>query len=111
MSIQNFKSSDPFALEGASNSTNAAGIIHIRLQQRNGRKTLTTVAGLVVRHVKHEKAVLQKWKKEFCCNGTIIHDKGETVFQLQGDHCEDIMKFLISEEMATKNQIKVHGWK
>lgn len=110
MSIQNFKSSDPFALEGANSSANAAGLIHIRLQQRNGRKTLTTVQGLNVGS-KYEKAVLKKWKKDFCCNGTLIDDNGETIFQLQGDHCEDIMNFLIDKEMATKNQIKVHGWK
>lgn len=108
MSIQNFKSSDPFEGAGSGTGSNAVGLIHIRLQQRNGRKTLTTVQGLSV--PKYEKAVLKKWKKEFSCNGTLIEEKDEIIFQLQGNHCDEIKKFLMKHEMATKSQIKVHGW-
>ncbi|KAI8544832.1 hypothetical protein RHMOL_Rhmol08G0325400 [Rhododendron molle] len=43
--------------------------IHIRIQQRNGKKSLTTVQGLK-KEFSFEK-VLKDLKKEFCCNGTI----------------------------------------
>lgn len=46
-SIQNLQTIDPFADDGdelgASKNSN---YVHIRIQQRNGRKTLTTVQGL-----------------------------------------------------------------
>merc|ERR1712230_222941 len=49
MSIENLKSFDPFA-EAEDNQPDtkkgAQDYIHIRIQQRNGRKTLTTVQGL-----------------------------------------------------------------
>ncbi|KAI7511589.1 hypothetical protein KC331_g22628, partial [Hortaea werneckii] len=48
MSIENLKSFDPFA-EAEDNQPDtkkgAQDYIHIRIQQRNGRKTLTTVQG------------------------------------------------------------------
>ncbi|KAH6580738.1 hypothetical protein BASA61_009474, partial [Batrachochytrium salamandrivorans] len=42
-SIQNLESYDPFADTGEDNELTVEGYIHIRIQQRNGRKTLTTV--------------------------------------------------------------------
>lgn len=39
--------SDPFAdAVGSANEDVQDGLVHIRIQQRNGRKTLTTVQGL-----------------------------------------------------------------
>lgn len=51
MSVQNLTSFDPFADEGdplgdAQNVGSQQNYIHIRIQQRNGRKTLTTLQGL-----------------------------------------------------------------
>ncbi|TOF73226.1 hypothetical protein CGJ15_27390, partial [Vibrio parahaemolyticus] len=46
MSIQNLNTFDPFA--DAARGTDEGvqdGLVHIRIQQRNGRKTLTTVQG------------------------------------------------------------------
>ncbi|KAL5290101.1 EIF1B family protein [Megaselia abdita] len=47
MSIQNLNKFDPFAdaIKGADDNVQD-GLVHIRIQQRNGRKTLTTVQGL-----------------------------------------------------------------
>ena len=47
MSIENLKNFDPFA-DAAKGDEDAVqdGLVHIRIQQRNGRKTLTTVQGL-----------------------------------------------------------------
>ena len=40
------------------------------LQQRNGRKTLTTVQGLPEKY--DPKKLLKAMKKEFACNGTVV---------------------------------------
>jgi hypothetical protein len=60
-----------------------AGLVHIRIQQRNGRKTLTTVQGLSSNY--DLKKIVRSCKKEFACNGTVVdhHEYGE-VLQLQG---------------------------
>lgn len=58
--------------------------MHIRIQQRNGRKTLTTLQGLPDKY--DPKKLLKAFKKEFACNGTLVQDEelGQ-VIQLQGD--------------------------
>merc|ERR1712154_93009 len=75
MSIENLKSFDPFA-EAEDNQPDtkkgAQDYIHIRIQQRNGRKTLTTVQGLPKKF--DQKKILKVIKKKFACNGTIVND-------------------------------------
>jgi Translation initiation factor SUI1 len=44
----------------------------VRIQQRNGRKSLTTVQGLK-KEFSYNK-ILKDLKKEFCCNGTVVED-------------------------------------
>jgi len=51
VAVANEKNADPFADEGdladtTANVGSTADYIHIRIQQRNGRKTLTTLQGL-----------------------------------------------------------------
>ncbi|CAN7139906.1 unnamed protein product [Brassica rapa subsp. narinosa] len=46
--------------------------VHICVQQRNGRKSLTTVQGLKKEYIYSN--ILKDLKKEFCCNGTLVHD-------------------------------------
>mmetsp|Transcript_4654 Transcript_4654/g.9368 ORF Transcript_4654/g.9368 Transcript_4654/m.9368 type:complete len:110 (-) Transcript_4654:1264-1593(-) len=101
---------DPFAdaASGGGNDVVTKGLVHIRLQQRNGRKSLTTVQGL------NEKLDLNKitkaFKKEFCCNGCVVDDEElGRVIQLQGDQREKVKNFLVEEDIATKRNIKVHG--
>lgn len=128
--------SDPFAdtgedeLHAADAKDNAAeaekkakvqqqNYVHIRIQQRNGRKTLTTLQGLpkgasdidggekwrAGADCPHcgplslaeydQKKILKAFKKEFACNGTIVDDDelGQ-VIQLQGDQRQKISAFL-----------------
>ncbi|KAI8592873.1 translation initiation factor SUI1, partial [Geranomyces variabilis] len=81
----------------------------IRVQQRNGRKTLTTVQGLSADL--DQKRVLKAFKKEFACNGNVVQDEdlGE-VIQLQGDHRLKIQQFLASNGIVPKDKIKIHGF-
>ncbi|KAI9220588.1 translation initiation factor SU [Blastocladiella britannica] len=107
--IQNLKAFDPFADTGDNDTTKAANYIHIRVQQRNGRKTLTTVQGLPEEI--DQKKLLKAFKKDFACNGTLVQDEdlGE-VIQLQGDQRVKVAQFLVQEGITRKDQVKVHGF-
>ena len=64
---------DPFAEATAEDSSaGSKEYVHIRVQQRNGRKSLTTVQGLK-KEFSYNK-ILKDLKKEFCCNGTVVQD-------------------------------------
>jgi translation initiation factor 1 len=108
--IENFNDFDPFGGEGEEIETR--NIIHIRIQQRNGRKTLTTVQGLPEQF--DQRKILKVIKKKFACNGTTVVDKelGE-VIQLQGDQRRDILEFLTDSDEGLdldERDIKVHGF-
>jgi translation initiation factor 1 len=84
-------------------------LLDLRIQQRNGRKTLTTLQGLPKAY--DAKKILKTFKKEFACNGTIVEDEelGE-VLQLSGDQRTKIATFLVEEGIAKKSEVKVHGF-
>ena len=105
---------DPFAdevdlLEGKEEVGSQENNIHIRIQQRNGRKTLTTLQGLskgvflffscneicsYSGSAYNLKKILKAFKKEFACNGNLVEDEvfGQ-VIQLQGDQRQKILNF------------------
>ncbi|CBX95033.1 hypothetical protein LEMA_P114480.1 [Plenodomus lingam JN3] len=100
MSIENLKTFDPFAEADEDTGQvkqSQQDYIHIRIQQRNGRKTLTTVQGLPKKF--DQKKILKVIKKKFACNGTIVSDleMGEVV-QLQGDQRKDVQEFLTDKK-------------
>lgn len=105
--IQNLQSRDPFADDEG--GTSQDGYIHIRIQQRNGRKTLTTVQGISAEF--DLKKIVKVAKKEFACNGTVVeHPEYGEVIQLQGDQRQNISKFIKQVGLAREDQIKVHGF-
>ncbi|KAM3863792.1 eukaryotic translation initiation factor 1 [Diretmus argenteus] len=106
---------DPFADATKGDDRLPAGTedyIHIRIQQRNGRKTLTTVQGIAIDYDK--KKLVKAFKKKFACNGTVIeHPEYGEVIQLQGDQRKNICQFLIdvaSIGLAKEEQLKLHGF-
>ncbi|EMS51805.1 Protein translation factor SUI1-like protein [Triticum urartu] len=103
---------DPFAEANAGDAGAAAGskdYVHVRIQQRNGRKSLTTVQGLK-KEFSYSK-ILKDLKKEFCCNGTVVQDTelGQ-VIQLQGDQRKNVSNFLVQAGIVKKEHIKIHGF-
>ncbi|XP_035304568.1 eukaryotic translation initiation factor 1-like [Cricetulus griseus] len=102
--VQNLHSLDPFADATKGDDLLPAGTddyIHIRIQQKNARKTLTTVQGIADDYDK---------KKKFACNGTVIeHPEYGEVIQLQGDQRKNICQFLREIGLAQDDQLKVHG--
>jgi len=100
---------DPFV--DAANGEDHAGehMVHIRIQQRNGRKTLTTVQGLDEEFDK--KKIVRACKKTFCCNGTVVeHPEYGEVIQFQGDQRNNICSFLNDNAIVKPGHLKVHGF-
>lgn len=108
------RSFDPFAeaeaeAEAERGSTGTDEFVHIRVQQRNGKKCLTSVQGLK----KNEgiEQILKYLRKELCCNGNVVEDKElGNVIQLQGDHRKNVSRFLVEARITKKEQIKIHGF-
>ncbi|KAJ4981271.1 hypothetical protein NE237_032108 [Protea cynaroides] len=101
---------DPFAEANADDSSaGTKEYVHVRVQQRNGRKSLTTVQGLK-KDFSYNK-ILKDLKKEFCCNGTVVQDSelGQ-VIQLQGDQRKNVSTFLVQAGIVKKERIKIHGF-
>ncbi|KAH7443396.1 hypothetical protein KP509_02G032700 [Ceratopteris richardii] len=102
---------DPFADANAVEKSDAGTkeYVHVRIQQRNGRKSLTTVQGLKKEY--NYNKILKDFKKEFCCNGTVVQDTelGQ-VIQLQGDQRKNVSQFLVQAGLVKKENIKIHGF-
>jgi len=108
--ILNLESYDPFhdANKGDASGSQSS-VIHIRIQQRSGRKTLTTVQGISDDFDK--KKIAKACKKQFACNGTVvIHPEWGEVLQMQGDQRRNIGGFLLEVGIAKKDQLKIHGF-
>lgn len=100
---------DPFAEAIESDAPGAKEYVHIRIQQRNGKKSLTTVQGLK-KEFSYEK-ILKDLKKVFCCNGNVVQDKElGKIIQLQGDQRKNVSQFLVQAGLVRKDQIKIHGF-
>jgi len=89
------------------------GKIHIKHRQRNNRKGWTIVENLLDTYIKEddEEALLKKLKKSLACSGTIFEaqDGDGRYIQFQGDHREEIFKFLIKCKITDKDNIEVHA--
>ncbi len=83
-------------------------LVHIRIQQRNGRTTLTTIQGIPAKY--DLKKINRHVKREFSCNGTVKeHPEFGEVLQLQGDQCENICQWLTRKRLVESKQLRVHG--
>lgn len=118
--IINLRSADPFAdvtgpstldsgATGGASAQRSSNLIHIRIQQRSGKKTLTTVQGIGEEFDK--KLLIRALKKKFACNGTVVdHPEYGEVIQLQGDQRANVSQFLKEIGMCQTEQLKVHGF-
>ncbi|CAL5025313.1 unnamed protein product [Urochloa decumbens] len=109
---------DPFAdaeLAGGEGDSGApakaaagGGAVHLRMQQRNGKKSLTTVQGLSAAY--NYGKILRDLKRELCCSGIVVEDEDlGSVIQLQGDHRKAVAAFLVKAGMVSKANVKMHG--
>jgi translation initiation factor 1 len=83
--------------------------VHIRNQQRNGHKSLTTVQGLPSDI--NLKKILKALKKTYSTNGAILTDEElGKIIQVQGDQRKNVYEFLIKYNICSKEQVKIHGF-
>ncbi|CAO0798495.1 unnamed protein product [Mucor circinelloides] len=100
---------DPFTDVDDDRAQEANNNIHLRIQQRNGKKTLTTLQGLPKEY--DAKKILKTFKKVFACSGKIFpNEELGDILQLSGDQRLKIAEFLVNEKIAKKVDIKVHGF-
>ena len=85
---------------------------HIRIQQRNGKKAITTLQGL--EDDLDIKRICKYMRKSFNCNGNVKKDKfDEDIIQLQGDQRENIKQWLLDQQIIEKQEVSrivVHGF-
>ncbi|KAH7820188.1 Translation initiation factor 1 [Monocercomonoides exilis] len=98
---------DPFASDLEETAVGPDGLVHIRVQNRKGKKKVTTITGLG--DIVDFKAVLHRLIKLYKCGGAIVKDdEFGKVIRIHGDFRDQIRTFLIENKMATDTQIKTH---
>jgi len=83
--------------------------VHIRLQMRTGKKSLTTISG-IDQPKQDLELVLRSMRKMFNTNGTILNDEEfGLIIQLQGDMRERAKEYLVRHEGYDVHNIIIHG--
>lgn len=80
--------------------------VHIRIQQRNGRKRITVIEGLP--REGDIKDTFRSMQKTFNCGGQLLVN--EHIIILTGDQRQKVHDYLINHQIAPKDCIKVHGY-
>lgn len=85
--------------------------IHLRVRKRTTRKSITIVEGIEP-YISDIKELSKIWKKLFAGAATVKHDKATDtkVVQLQGDVRKKIYDYLLSNNITSKEKIKLHGY-
>lgn len=77
-------------------SSSINDFIHIKLQSRTGRRSITTITGLPL--TLNFKSIIRQIKTELSCNSTMVEDINNGIMlQFQGDKRQQIHDFLIRE--------------
>jgi len=84
--------------------------VHLRIQKRSGRKTITIVEGLPANI--NSKKILKILRKSLYCNGSLQKDAEDNqIIQLTGDQRENVAKMFVEEGIvADKSYIVMHGY-
>ena len=108
----NFDFDDNGSTDTIRNDNKPEYMINIRVQQRNGRKSWTSIEGLYDIDNLDLKTFLKSLKKLFCCNGCIKKDEetSNEFIQLQGDFRTEVRDRLIKEYGVSDKKITVHGF-
>ncbi len=103
-----FNQRDPFE-DADDGKAPSQDLVHIRIQQRTSRKSITTVQGLPP--TLDLKGITKRMKRAFSTNGTVVTDRDAgPVIQLQGDQRQNCHTFLTSHQYCHKSAVKVHGF-
>ena len=107
MDLSNLDNNDPFQ---EADQVGFNQPIHLRIQKRNGRKSITIIEGLLDLldnniQLPSSKQILKTFKKNLSCNGSIK----DSVYQLSGDQRMNIRSFLIHQLKIESDTIHIHG--
>jgi len=82
--------------------------VHIRIQQRNGKKVITIIQGLDAKIPC--KDLIKKFKTMYACGGHIAEDEefGE-VIQLTGDQRIKVRDYLVDNSLVEADKVEIHG--
>jgi translation initiation factor 1 len=88
--------------------TSKSNQIHIRNQQRNGKKSITSVSGFGMNT--NLVPIMKTLKKQLATSAHIQEDdEFGKVLCVQGDFRDAIAKFLVEQDLCDRSQIKIHG--
>jgi translation initiation factor 1 len=109
VSLISYPFADAFEDAGDKGGVSSEDKVHVRVQQRNGRKCITTIAGLA--DDLDVKRICKAFKKNFSCNGAVQKDEeaGE-VIQLSGDQRTNVKSFLVDQEICHGENVVLHGF-
>jgi translation initiation factor 1 len=88
--------------------TATADKIHVRLQQRNGKKSNTFIENLPKNLDLLQ--ITKKMKHTFHCNGCVHDNESGSSIQLFGDQRQAVKQFLIDNSVAEDSNIMIHGY-
>lgn len=96
-------------LDDSTSSSTIRSVVHIRVQQRNGKKSITTIQGLANDLDKNK--IIHALKKTLNTNGTVLQDEeyGD-IIHLQGDQRKAVAEFLCTYHICQASEIKLHGF-
>jgi translation initiation factor 1 len=93
---------------GTPSTTTKQQQIHLRLQMRNARKSITIVQGIAPEDA---KVMVRYLRKTLSTNGNICKDDDDNIIvQFQGDKRAEIKKYLIDNSLGDAENIKIHGF-
>ncbi|KAI9323067.1 translation initiation factor SUI1 [Dichotomocladium elegans] len=102
---------DPFveALDEERHTAISVNNDDLRIQQRNGRKTMTMLEGLPREYDINK--IVKTLRKKCACIGTIIeNEESYLTLKFSGDQRQKIAEFLVREKIAKKSEITIHGF-
>jgi translation initiation factor 1 len=103
---------DPFSQDALLKGSIIKQKLHIRVQQRNGKKCITTIEGW--EEDLDLKRICKAMRSAFSCNGNLVEDEDAgTVVQLQGDQRDNVRIWILEQEIIGKSEadrIVVHGF-
>uniref|UniRef100_A0A6C0EMN3 SUI1 domain-containing protein n=1 Tax=viral metagenome TaxID=1070528 RepID=A0A6C0EMN3_9ZZZZ len=83
--------------------------MHVRIQQRTGRKNITILQGISLEL--DIKNILKDMKKQFSCGGSVQRDENDLpVVVLFGDQRQNILSYFITHDLATRDDFVLHGY-
>ena len=82
--------------------------VHIRIKQRNGKKSTTSIEHLP--KFVDLGAILREMKRKFNCNGSVQECEDDKFIQLFGDQRIVAKNYLVHHNIIGEQDIVIHGY-